>query len=195
MPAAVPFIPAALSLAGSIIGSRAQKKAARQQQRGQEAAIETQKEFLGPFAQAGTAGLGAVQSFVDQGADFSQTQAFKDIINTQKARGASLSGGTLTGLTDYYAQNFRPQRLNELAFLPQLGARAAGDLATGVGGLQQNIGDIRGAGTLGSSNALVSGLGAIGGINFANLLSPTNLAGQPQPNLGGQTPQQFFRGP
>ena len=195
MAAAVPFIGPALGVVGSLIGSSGAKKAAKQQVAGQQAAIDTQEKYLSPFSEAGTAGLGAVQDFVDTGANFADTQAFKDIINTQKARGASLSGGTLTGLTDYYANNFRPQRLNELAFLPQLGARAAGDLAAGIGGLQQNIGDARAQGTIGSSNALVGGLGAIGGINFSNLLSPTNLAGQPQSNLGGLTPQQYYTTP
>lgn len=172
MPSAAPFIAPALGIAGSLIGGRASSRAARQQERGQQAAIETQKQFLSPFAEAGTAGLGAVQEFVGQGADFSQTQAFKDITNLAKAgRGAGFgSGNLLTDLSSYYATNFRPQRLNELAFLPQLGARAAGDLAAGIGGLQQNIGDIRGAGTLGRAGAFASGLGALGSINFLDLV-------------------------
>lgn len=172
MPSAAPFIGPALGIAGSLIGARASKKAAGQQAAGQREAIATQREFLDPFAQAGIGGLGAVQEFVGQGADFSQTQAFKDITNLAKAgRGAGFgSGNLLTDLSSYYATNFRPQRLNELAFLPQLGARAAGDLAAGIGGLQQNIGDIRGAGTLGRAGAFASGLGALGSINFLDLI-------------------------
>lgn len=175
MPAAIPLIGPALGIAGSILGSRAEKKAARQQVRGQEAAIETQKELLGPFAQAGTAGLPAVQEFVSGGADFSQTQAFKDIINTQKARGQGLSGNTLTSLTDFYATNFRPQRLNELLALPGLGANAAAGLASNVGGLQQNIGTAQARGTIGQGNQISSALGGLGAVNFSNLFRTSNL--------------------
>ena len=171
MPAAVPFIGPALGIVGSIIGSRGAKKAAKQQVAGQQAAIATQEQYLSPFANAGTQGLGALQDFVNEGSNFSDTQAFKDIVNTQKARGQSLSGNTLTALTQYQQRNFRPQRLQELGFLPQLGARAAGDLASGIGGLQQNIGEQRAGGTTGSANALVDGLGAISSLNFQNLFN------------------------
>ena len=192
MPAAIPFIPAIAGVAGSIIGSRSASKAAKQQTKAQQAAIDTQKEFLSPFADAGTQGLNALQQFVDEGSNFADTQAFKDITNASKAGGQFQAGNRATALTDFFATNFRPQRLNELGFLPTLGARAAGDLAAGIGGLQQNIGDIQGQGTINQGNSLVSGINALGSINFSSLLNRNNLGGQPQANLGGQTPQSFF---
>ncbi len=172
------LIPAIAGVAGSLIGAKASKKAAKQQVAGQQAAIATQERFLSPFATAGTEGLGAVQDFVNQGSDFSQTQAFKDITNASKAGGQFGSGNRATALTDYFATNFRPQRLNELGFLPQLGARAAGDLASGIGGLQQNIGTAQARGTIGQGNAFASGIGAFGGIDFASLLRKNNLGSQ-----------------
>ena len=166
--------PAAAIIGSSIIGAVASSRAASKQAKQTRRAIEAQNELLGPFAQAGTAGLPAVQEFVSEGADFSQTQAFKDIINTQKARGASLSGGTLTGLTDYYARNFRPQRLNELSFLPTLGANAAARQATNVGGLRESLGATQAGGVLGVGSAAQQGLGSL---SFLNLLNQQNPVG------------------
>jgi hypothetical protein len=56
-----------------------------------------------------------------------------------------------------------------------LGAGAAQSLASGIGGIQQNIGDIRGAGTIGQGNAIGGGLGALGSINFSSLLNQNSL--------------------
>lgn len=159
---------AAAILGSAVIGGIASSRAASKQAKQQRKAIQAQNELIGPFQQAGAAGLPGVQEFVSEGADFSQTQAFKDIINTQKARGASLSGGTLTSLTDFYATNFRPQRLNELSFLPTLGANAAVGQATNVGNLRQNLGATQAAGTLGVGQA---------GIDFLSLINKSNPAG------------------
>jgi len=193
--AAAIAVPALVGIAGSIIGAKASKKAAKQQVAGQQAAIGTMEQYLSPYANAGANGLSGVQSFVDNGANFADTQAFKDITNSARAGGQFQSGNRQTALADYYATNFRPQRLNELMQLPQLGAYAGNALATGIGGLQQNIGDANAAGTIGSGNAWASGLNALGSLNFGSLLNRNNLGGQPQANLGGQTPQNFFAQP
>ena len=169
------LIPAAASLIGSMIGGSSAKKAARQQAKGQQAAIGTMEQYIGPYAQAGTNALSNLQGFVDQGANFADTQAFKDITNSAKAGGQFGSGNRMTALTDYYATNFRPQRMNELSFLPYIGAQAAGNLATGIGGLQQNIGDARAAGTIGQGNAWASGVNAVGSLNFNDLLQKYNI--------------------
>ena len=163
------------SLAGSVIGAHAAKKAAHQQAAAQQAAIATQEKYLSPYANAGQNALGGLEQFVNQGANFADTQAFKDITNSAKASGQFGSGNRLTALTDYYATNFRPQRLNELSTLPFLGSRAAGDLASGIGGLQQNIGNIQGQGTLGQASNFTRGLGALGSIDFSGLLKQYNL--------------------
>lgn len=182
------------SLAGSVIGAHASKKAANQQAAGQQAAIATQEKYLSPYATAGQNALGNLQQFVNQGSNFADTQAFKDIINSAKAGGQFGSGNRMTALTDYYANNFRNQRLNELSTLPKMGAYAASGLAAGIGGLQQGIGTANARGTIGQANNLTSGLGALSSFDFSSLLQRNNLAGQPQPNLNGQTPQQFYGG-
>ena len=198
MPAAIPFIPAAIGLAGSVIGSRASSKAAKQQRKGNEAAINTMQQYLGPYSAAGQAGLGGVQDFVNQGANFADTQAFKDITNSAKAGGQYMSGNRGTALTDYYATNFRPQRMNELMQLPQLGAYAGNALATGIGGLQQNIGNANAQGTLGSAGNWANALGAIGSINFSSLLNRNNIGTNgyhPVPGWGdgiNQTNNPYF---
>ena len=159
---------AAAILGSAVIGGIASSRAASQQAKQQRKAIEAQNELIGPFQQAGVAGLEGVQEFVGEGGDFSQTQAFKDIINTQKARGASLSGGTLTSLTDFYARNFRPQRLNELLALPTIGANAATQQATNIGTLRQNLGATKAAGTIGVGSSA---------IDFLSLINKTNPTG------------------
>ena len=155
------------------------KKAAKQQVKGQQAAIDTQKQYLGPFAEAGAGGINALQQFVDEGANFRDTQAFKDITNSSKANVGGLagvqSGSRQTALAEFFATNFRPQRMAELGFLPQLGANAAGNLARNVGGLQQNIGDARAAGTIGQGNSFASGINALGSLNFSNLIRTNPL--------------------
>ena len=192
MPTAAAIIPAVAGIAGSIIAGKSAKKAAKQQRKGQEAAINTMSQYLGPYSEAGAAGLSGVQSFVDEGSNFADTQAFKDITNSSKAGGQYLSGNRATALTDYYARNFRPQRLNELMQLPSLGANASNAMATGIGGLQQNIGTANAAGTIGAGNAWAGGINALGSLDFSSILNRNNLAGQPQNNLMGATPQQFY---
>ena len=143
---------------GGIASNRAASKSAKAQQKG----IDAQNALLGPYAQAGQAGLGGVQNFVDNGANFADTQAFKDITNSAKAGGQVQSGNRLTALTDYYATNFRPQRLNELMQLPTLGANAAAGQASNLGNLYSAQGNTQAAGILGMGNAAQSGLNNLG---------------------------------
>jgi len=197
MPAAVPFIPAIAGVAGSLIGASASKKAAKQQVQGQQAAIGTMEKYLSPYSEAGANQLGSLQDFITEGAQFSDTQAYKDIVNSAKAGGQSMSGNRATALSDYYATNFRPQRLNELSTIPMMGMRASTGLAEGIGGIQQNIGDSRAAGTIGMGNAIGSGLGALGSLDFASLLKRNNLNTSPlsassqAPFAGTPSPQPF----
>lgn len=156
----------AVAIAGSaIIGGIASNKASKQAAKGQDKAIAAQNELLGPYSEAGAAGIPAVQSFVDEGARFSDTQAFKDITNSSKAGGQYLSGNRATALTEYYAKNFRPQRLNELMQLPALGGNAAAGQANNLGQLYSNQGATNAAGTLGIANSLSSGLNSFAFLN------------------------------
>jgi len=175
----------AAAIAGSaIIGAVASDRASSKQVKAQRKSIEAQNELVGPYADFGKANLPGLQSFVDSGdsSQFSDTQAFKDIINSQKARGANLSGGTLTGLTDYYANNFRPQRFNELFSLASLGSNAATGQATNIGNAYTNMGNAQAAGTLGMANSINTG---IQGLSFLNLLNNQNPTGGGFSNLSG----------
>ena len=165
----------ATAIAGSaIIGAVASNKASKRASKAAQKGIDAQNELLGPFAEAGQAGLGGVQSFVDEGARFSDTQAFKDITNSAKAGGQQQSGNRLTALTDYYATNFRPQRLNELMQLPTLGANAAAGQASNLGNLYSAQGATNAAGTLGVGNSIQSG---INGLGFLAMTNQNNAGG------------------
>ena len=144
---------------GAVVSNKASKRAAK----GQDKAIAAQNELLGPYAQAGQAGLGGVQSFVDEGSNFADTQAFKDITNSSKAGGQYLSGNRATALTDYYANNFRPQRLNELMQLPTLGANAAAGQATNLGNLYNTQGNAQANGIYGMG---LAGQNALNNFSF-----------------------------
>ena len=162
-------MPTAAAIVGSaVVGAVVSNKASKRAAKGQDKAIAAQNELLGPYAQAGQAGLGGVQSFVDEGARFSDTQAVKDITNSAKAGGQYLSGNRATALTDYYARNFRPQRLNELMQLPSLGANAAAGQANNLGQLYSDQGATRAAGTLGVGNSISSSLNSLAFLNAYN---------------------------
>ena len=162
-------MPTAAAIVGSaVIGGIASNKASKKAAKGQDKAIAAQNELLGPYSDAGAAGLPAVQSFVDEGARFSDTQAFKDITNSAKAGGQYLSGNRATALTDYYARNFRPQRLNELLSLPTIGANASAGQATNLGNLYSAQGATNAAGVLGVGNSISSGINSLAFLNAYN---------------------------
>lgn len=163
---------AAATIGSAVIGGIASNSAANKSAKAQKKAIAAQNALLGPYSNAGKAGLPGVQSFVDNGANFSDTQAYKDIVNSSKAGGQYLSGNRATALTDYYATNFRPQRLNELMQLPTLGANAAAGQATNLMGGYQSLGNTQAAGILGMGNSAQNALG-----NFAFLQSYKGSAG------------------
>jgi hypothetical protein len=149
----------AAAIAGSaIIGGIASNSAAKKQSKAAQKGIDAQNALLGPYATQGQQGLGAVQSFVDNGANFADTQAYKDITNASRAGGQFGSGNRATALTDYYATNFRPQRLNELMQLPTLGANAAAGQASNLGNLYQAQGNAQAAGITGMGNAASNAL-------------------------------------
>jgi len=152
-------MPTAAAIIGSaVIGGIASNRAASKSAKAQQKGIDAQNALLGPYAMQGQQGLGAVQSFVDNGANFADTQAFKDITNSAKAGGQYLSGNRATALTDYYATNFRPQRLNELMQLPTLGANAAAGQASNLGNLYTSQGNTQAAGIYGMGNAASNAL-------------------------------------
>ena len=151
------------AIIGGVASNRASSKAAKAQRKG----IEATNELLGPYSQAGAAGIPAVQSFVDSGSDvnFRDTQAFKDIINSAKSGGGNFSGGRQAALGSYLMTNFRPQRLNELLALPTIGANASAQQATNVGNQFTNLGNTQAAGIMGMGAA---GQNALNSYAFLN---------------------------
>jgi hypothetical protein len=169
------------TIGSAAIGAIASNKASKKQSKAQDKAIAAQNRLIGPFSDAGAAGLPAVQSFVDEGARFSDTQAFKDITNSAKAGGQNQSGNRLTALTDYYATNFRPQRLNELMTLPRLGANAAVGQASNIGGLEQNKGTIAGRNITNIGNSITDGINSLGFLNQFNKTQSSGSSATLQP--------------
>ena len=164
----------AVAIVGSaVIGAVASDRASDSAAEGQQRAIDAQNELIGPFSDFGKANIPQLQEFVDNGNNFSDTQAFKDITNISKAGGSFGSGNRATALTDYYANNFRPQRFNELFSLVGLGSNAATGQATNVGNAEIGKGNANAAGTLGAANSLNSG---IQGLTFLNTLNNSNNA-------------------
>lgn len=161
---------AATLIGSSLISGFFSNKAGKRQAAGAQAGIEAQREFIGPFAEAGISGLGAVQDFVNTGGDFSQTQDFKDIANLAKAgRGAGFgSGNLLTSLIDFQQTNFRPQRLDELLALPRLGVGAATGAASNIANLEQNAATARARGDIGIGTAATSGLNSLAFLSLLN---------------------------
>jgi hypothetical protein len=157
----------ATSIIGSAaIGAWASNRAADKQADATREGIAAQQRLTGPYAEAGHRSIAGVEDFVNQGANFSDTQAFKDIVNMSKS-GRGLGGGPAAGrnagsfgtaLTDYYATNFRPQRLNELGFLTRIGANAAAGQATNEGNLYNTLGGAQAGGALGVGNSISGGL-------------------------------------
>jgi hypothetical protein len=180
------FWVAGAMVGSAVIGAVSSNKAASKSAKAQQKGIDAQNALLGPYSEAGQAGLGGVQSFVDNGARFSDTQAFKDITNSAKAGGQYLSGNRATALTDYYATNFRPQRLNELMQLPTLGANASAGQATNLGNMYTGLGQTQAAGILGAGNSAQNGLNSLAFMNMYNQgQGLSGSAGKVQPGQHG----------
>ena len=144
----------AVAIAGSaVIGAVASNRAGKKQAKSADKALAQNERLVGPYSDAGAAGLPAVQSFVDEGARFSDTRAYKDIINSAKAGGANQSANRITALEDYYATNFRPQRLNELMSLVNTGANASVGQATNASNILLGKGEAQANAIYGVGNS------------------------------------------
>jgi hypothetical protein len=192
------FWVAGAMVGSALIGAYTSNKASKKAAKGNQKAIDAQNELIGPYSAAGAAGLAPLQEFVSHEQRFSETQAYKDITNSAKAGGQNQSGNRMTALTDYYATNFRPQRLNELSFLPTLGANAAVGQATSVGNFSQAQGDARAAGALGVGNSVLSGINQLGFLGLSQQgNTASNTAGFGVGNYGnyGTQPTAPFQMP
>jgi hypothetical protein len=169
----------AVAIGGSaIIGAIASNRGAKKQIKANERAADRQAELLGPYTDAGAAGIPDAQAFISNGINYADTQAYKDITNTKAAGGAFDSGGRATALTDYYKTNFRPQTLNELLAIPRLGANAAVGQATNEGNLISQSGQAAANGIYGVANSIQSGANSIGFLQaYQNQNPGVSLAG------------------
>lgn len=156
---------AAAIVAAGAIGAAGSKSAADKSASSARKARKESAALTRPYVEAGYDALSGVQSFVNEGAEFSNTQAYKDIVNSAKAGGMNMSGNRLTALTDYYATNFRPQRMNELSYLTTLGANAATNQATQSANLTMAAGNAQAAGALGMANSASSALNNLAFLN------------------------------
>ena len=156
------------------VGAISSYAASSKQSSSAKKALKNTNALLGPYSDAGKAGLSDVQSFVDTGANFADTQAFKDITNSSKAGGQFQSGNRATALVDYYTNNFRTQRLNELMALPTLGANASAGQATNLGKQYGALGNAQAEGIYGMGLAAQNALGFL-----------ASYKGQQNPSGGG----------
>ena len=159
------------SIAGSVIGARASRSAARAQTASADAAIaetrrasEQARGDLSPFREAGAGVLNQLSEFVSQGpeTDFERAEGFEDIQQSAAARGKLVSGETLGALTEFNVgvnQRFRGQRFNELLSLANLGQRSAfGEANIGVrtgeniSGIELGKGNVTAAGIIGAAS-------------------------------------------
>ena len=194
------LLPAAATLIGSAISSRAAGKAAGQQAQAAEAGIEEQRrqfdrlqELLKPYVEAGTPALQAQQALLGLGGPEAQQQAVAGLESSPMFQAlarqgeeamlqqASATGGLRGGNIQAALAQFRPQMLAQaieeqygrLGGMTALGQRSA----AGVGGAgMESAGQI--AGLLGQQGAARAG-GTLGRASpFAQLFNvPMQLYG------------------
>jgi hypothetical protein len=146
-----------------VIGGKAEKKAAKAQERGQQAQIaELRRQFdlqradLAPFREASNFALQRLQSLISDpsqvqnlpGFEFRQEQGRAQLENIAAAGGDLLSGTTLQGLTEF-GQNFATNEVNaefnRLASLAGLSGQGVGAGVQAGGALSAQIGNVLGA--------------------------------------------------
>ena len=181
----MPWITAAASIGGSLLGASAAGKGSYAQRLAADQAIALQREnqeyakkLLQPYNQAGTDALSKYQGILSGGLDdysnssFFQNyldQANRNLLSNQAVTGG-LRGGNTAGLLSQVQPNLanqlRQQDLSNYAQLIGVGGSAAGGLVNSLTGANTNIGNQ--LNQLGSNQAA----GYIDqGSNYGNLLS------------------------
>ena len=218
MPSAAIAIPAVATVGSALIGSRASRDAASQQQQAASQASDVQRdiferqvELQAPFREAGLSGQNRLLELLGIGGDknvadfgkyataefgadkfqadpsyaFRMSEGMKALERSAAARGGLLSGATLKGIQRYgqdlasteYQNAFnrfqaeRAGTLNPFQALAGTAQSSANVLGQQAGVLGQQLGsniigagNAQAAGTIGSANAIASGVGQ--GINF-----------------------------
>lgn len=174
------------SIAGSLMGSSAQKKASKQAIAAQMAMFEKMQKNLQPYMDAGESAINPLLGLIGAngedpqaaleklpGYQFTKTQGLKAVQNSAAARGLGSSGAAYKGAADYatgLADNTFGDQFNRLLGLTTMGANAAagagsGAIQTGanVASSYGNLGNAEAAGYLGGAaginNSVNSGMG------------------------------------
>jgi hypothetical protein len=163
------------SIGSALIGSNASKKASQQQAAMLQQALELQKQYLGPYVQAGQGVLPILQQLLTPGANmtqvlsqipgftFAQDWGQKAVKNLGTTMG--LGGNVLTAGADYAtgkAQQGYGGIVNALQNFANMGSSAASSAGTMGSNTLSAIGGAQAAGTLGSANALATGIQGLG---------------------------------
>ena len=164
LPLLTAALPGIIGGIGSLIGGSSAKKAQKRQQKGFDQAINTVSGIGQPFIDAGQSGLNTLMEFVNNPAQFQDTQAFKDIRNQQRAgAGAGFnSGDLLARMQGRFHNDFRASRLNEILGLVNTGQNAAANTMNTLANLQTGRGAAGAAGALAQGDARRNALNSIG---------------------------------
>ena len=174
-----------------ITGVTAAREAAAQQQAGLEQGIDVMQQYLDPYAQAGEGALGQMQALSGAMGPEAQQAAYDAIQGSagfqsalqQGERGilqnAAATGGVRGGNTQGALAQYSPallsqaidQRYSQLGGIANMGANAAGNLASGVGSALGQAGQAQAAATLGEYNMQRGFVGDV----FGGLMGLGNL--------------------
>lgn len=176
----------------------------------QEKLWNQQQENFAPWMAAGQRGLAGYENLLQNpdsvtqnpGYQFRLDQGMKGVENSASARGMSLSGNTLKGLTEYgqnYATGEYQNALNRYGTLANYGSGAVAgqsgasnmygaqmgqnynNLGNAMGQGYQNLGAINAAGAMAPYNALATGVNT--GLNVWGMQNMFN-----QPSAGSMSP-------
>lgn len=179
------------AVAGAGIGAYASNKASKQQAAMMQQALDLQKQYMGPYVQAGQDILPILKSLITPGANmtatlsqipgfqFAQDWGQKAVKNLGTTMG--LGGNVLSAGADYAtgkAMSTYMPLVNALQSYANMGATAASGGASMGSNTLTGIGQASAAGTLGGANALATGIQGAGNafLNYS-LLSKLKGAG------------------
>ena len=214
-------IAGAATLASGAMGAKASKDAARQANRGanaaiaeQEAAREQFQANINPYLQFGQQGIAGLQALLEDpnsiqdsaAYQFRLDQGLQGLDRSAAARGSLYSGGHSADLMDFgqglASQEYANQwnRLANIASMGQNAAVGAGSMAqntaNAIGGLYAQQGENSANATIGGANAWGNALAGLGSIAGQYMANRQQQPVQQQPtNWGAFTPTQPVQQP
>jgi len=149
------------TLASGVMQYGAQDDAEEELRRSQEQALAR----LSPYEQRFSEGFNPGDLSQDPGYQFRLQEGQKQLEQSLAARGMGQSGAALKAAQEY-GQNFANQEYND-AYQRWLSQNQAGaNVASGVGDIYSNMGEIGAGGVMGKNNALAGTLGNLFGSNI-----------------------------